>query len=74
MRLVRLRQPAVPPAALVLGGVVGLEGGAVIAATVIPAAGIPGTVMLRLGFGSVGLTALGRPSLRAWIGARSASG
>ncbi len=54
----------VPATALVLGGVVGLEGGAVVAATVIPAAGIAGTVMLRLGFGSIGLTALGRPSLR----------
>jgi inner membrane transporter RhtA len=64
MRLVRLRRPAVPPAALVLGGVVGLEGGAVVAATVIPVAGIAGTVILRLGFGSVGLAALGRPSLR----------
>jgi inner membrane transporter RhtA len=64
MRLARLRRPAVPPTALVLGGVVGLEGGAVVAATIIPAAGIAGTVMLRLGFGSVGLTALGRPSLR----------
>jgi threonine/homoserine efflux transporter RhtA len=54
-----------PPApALVLGGVVGLEGGAVVAATVIPAAGIVGTVMLRVGFGAIGLLALGRPSLR----------
>lgn len=62
----RLRRPAVPvPAtALVLGGVVGLEGGAVVAATIIPYAGIAGTVMLRLGFGSLGLIALGRPSLR----------
>jgi inner membrane transporter RhtA len=53
-----------PAPALVLGGVVGLEGGAVVAATVIPAAGIVGTVMLRVGFGAIGLLALGRPSLR----------
>jgi inner membrane transporter RhtA len=64
MGLARLRRPAVPAAALVLGGVVGLEGGAVVAATVIPAAGIAGTIMLRLGFGSAGLMTLGRPSLR----------
>ena len=60
----RPERPAAPATALVLGGVVGLEGGAVVAATVIPHAGIAGTVMLRLGFGSAGLIALGRPSLR----------
>jgi inner membrane transporter RhtA len=61
-----MRRPraAVPAPALVLGGVVGLEGGAVVAATVIPVAGIVGTVMLRVGFGAIGLLALGRPSLR----------
>lgn len=64
MSLERLRRSAVPASALVLGGVVGLEGGAVVAATVIPSAGIVGTVMLRLGFGSIGLNALGRPSVR----------
>jgi inner membrane transporter RhtA len=57
-------QLAVPAPALVLGGVVGLEGGAVVAATVIPTGGIVGTVMLRVGFGAIGLLALGRPSLR----------
>src|ERR1700679_253546 len=57
-------QFAVPAPALVLGGVVGLEGGAVVAATVIPTAGIVGTVLLRVGFGAIGLLALGRPSLR----------
>jgi inner membrane transporter RhtA len=62
----RPRRPhvTVSAPALVLGGVVGLEGGAVVAATVIPTAGIVGTVMLRLGFGALGLLALGRPSLR----------
>jgi inner membrane transporter RhtA len=61
----RPHRPGPAPApALVLGGVVGLEGGAVVAATVIPAAGIVGTVMLRVGFGALGLLALGRPSLR----------
>jgi inner membrane transporter RhtA len=59
------RPPFTAPApALVLGGVVGLEGGAVVAVTVIPAAGIAGAVMLRVGFGAIGLLALGRPSLR----------
>jgi inner membrane transporter RhtA len=67
----RPRRPAVPATALVLGGVAGLEGGAVVAATVIPAAGIAGTVMLRLGFGSIGLVALSRPSLRG-LGRRAA--
>jgi inner membrane transporter RhtA len=60
----RSRGHALQAPALVLGGVVGLEGGAVVAATVIPTAGIAGTVMLRLGFGALGLIALGRPSVR----------
>jgi inner membrane transporter RhtA len=64
MRRPRRPHVTVPAPALVLGGVVGLEGGAVVAATVIPTAGIVGTVMLRLGFGALGLLALGRPSLR----------
>jgi inner membrane transporter RhtA len=64
MRLQRGWRPAVPAPALVLGGVVGLEGGAVVATTVIPFAGIAGTVMLRVGFGAIGLLALGRPCLR----------
>ena len=64
MRWRRRPHVTVPAPALVLGGVVGLEGGAVVAATVIPTAGIVGTVMLRLGFGAIGLLALGRPSLR----------
>ena len=51
MRREHPRRPVVPATALVLGGVVGLQGGAVVAAMLIPAAGIVGTVMLRLGFG-----------------------
>ncbi len=47
-----------------LGGVVGLQGGAAIATTIIPGAGIVGVVMMRLGFGAVGLIPLGRPRLR----------
>jgi inner membrane transporter RhtA len=58
-------RPKVPATVLVLGGVFGLEGGAAIAATIIPTAGIAGTVMLRLGLGSAGLLGLGRPSLRS---------
>ena len=58
-------RPKVPATALVLGGVFGLEGGAAIAATIIPTAGIAGTVMLRLGLGSAGLLGSGRPSLRS---------
>jgi len=56
---------AVPAPVLVLGGVVGLEGGAAVAATLIPRAGIAGTVSLRLGFGALGLLALSRPRLRS---------
>jgi inner membrane transporter RhtA len=48
----------------VLGGVIGLQGGAAVASTIIPAAGIVGTVMMRVGFGALGLIPLGRPRLR----------
>jgi inner membrane transporter RhtA len=48
----------------VLGGVVGLQGGAAVATTIIPGAGIVGVVMMRLGFGAIGLVPLGRPRLR----------
>lgn len=54
----------VPAPALVLGGVVSTEGGAVLAALLIPVAGIAGTVTLRVGFGAIGLLALRRPRLR----------
>jgi inner membrane transporter RhtA len=45
--------------------VVGLEGGAAVAATIIPGAGVVGTVMMRAGFGAIGLVPLGRPRLRS---------
>jgi hypothetical protein len=54
----------VPASLLVVGGVVGLEGGASIAITLIPAAGVAGTVALRLGSGAAGLCVIIRPRLR----------
>ena len=42
---------AVPAAGLVVGGVFALEGAAALATSLIPLAGTPGTVALRLGFG-----------------------
>ena len=60
----------VPAPALVLGGVVSLEGGAVLAALLIPAAGIAGTVTLRLCFGALGLLALRRPRWRRCLNRR----
>jgi len=62
---------AVPAPALVLGGVVSLEGGAVVAALLIPTAGIAGTVTLRLGFGALGLLALRRPRWRRCLNAKT---
>jgi inner membrane transporter RhtA len=50
--------------ALVVGGVAALEGGAAIASTVIPRAGILGMVTVRLAFGSVGLLAIARSKPR----------
>jgi inner membrane transporter RhtA len=56
---------AVAPAPLlVFGGVVGLEGGAAVATTLIPLAGVPGTVALRFGFGALGLCLIARPRIR----------
>lgn len=55
---------AVPAPILVVVGVVGLEGSAAIATTLISSAGIAGAVSLRLGFGAIGLLALSRPRLR----------
>lgn len=52
-----------PAPALVIVGVIGFQGGAAIAAGLIPSVGIVGTVTLRLGFGAVGLLALARPRL-----------
>ena len=62
---------AVPAPALVLGGVVSLEGGAVVAALLIPMAGIAGTVTLRLGFGALGLLALRRPRWRRCLNTKT---
>ena len=62
---------AVPAPALVLGGVVSLEGGAVLAALLIPTAGIPGTVTLRLGFGALALLALRRPRWRRCLNTKT---
>ena len=64
------REFSVPAPALVLGGVVSLEGGAVLAALLIPAAGIAGTVTLRLCFGAIGLVALRRPRWRRCLDIR----
>ena len=58
----------VPAPALVIGGVVGLQSGAAVATTLIPLAGVPGTVALRLGFGALGLITLARPRVRALPG------
>ena len=55
---------AAPAAGLVVGGVVALEGAAALATSLIPLAGTPGTVALRLGFGAVGLAVIARPDLR----------
>jgi inner membrane transporter RhtA len=54
----------VPAPALVVGGVVALEGGAAIATRLIVTVGTPATVALRLGFGAIGLGAMSRPRLR----------
>jgi inner membrane transporter RhtA len=62
----------VPPPALVVTGVVALEGGAAIATRLIAVAGTPVTVALRLGFGAIGLNAMTRPRLRALSGRASA--
>jgi hypothetical protein len=55
---------AVPAAGLVVGGVFALEGAAALATSLIPLAGTPGTVALRLGFGATGLVVIARPDFR----------
>jgi inner membrane transporter RhtA len=62
---------AVPAPALVLGGVVSRQGGAVLAVLLIPVAGIAGTVTLRLGFGALALLALRRPRWRRCLNGRT---
>jgi inner membrane transporter RhtA len=49
--------------ALVLGGVVALQGGSTVARNLIPIAGVPGTVALRCTFGALMLAVLRRPAL-----------
>jgi inner membrane transporter RhtA len=49
--------------ALVLGGVVSLQGGSTVARNLIPVAGVPGTVALRCLFGAIMLAVLRRPAL-----------
>lgn len=53
-----------PAAGLVLSGVFALQGAATVATGLIPLAGIPGAVALRLGFGSIGLLVIARPDPR----------
>ena len=55
---------AVPAWSLVVGGVVSVQFGGALAATVIPALGPTGTVALRLGLGMLILLVIVRPSLR----------
>jgi inner membrane transporter RhtA len=49
--------------ALVLAGVVSLQGGSTVARNLFPIAGVPGTVALRVAFGAVLLALWRRPSL-----------
>jgi inner membrane transporter RhtA len=58
------RSDLVPAPLLVLGGVVSVQFGGALAATLIPRIGAPGTVTLRLGLGVVVLLAVARPRLR----------
>jgi len=55
---------AVPAWSLVVGGVVSVQFGGALAATVIPALGPSGTVTLRLGLGMLILLAIVRPNVR----------
>lgn len=63
---------AVPAPLLVLGGVVSVQFGGALAATLIPTLGAGGTVLMRLGFATVILLVAARPRLRgysrsAWV-------
>ncbi|HEY6762294.1 MAG TPA: EamA family transporter [Baekduia sp.] len=51
--------------AMVLGGAVSLQGGSTVARNLIPIAGVPGTVALRVAFGAMLLALWRRPSLPA---------
>jgi inner membrane transporter RhtA len=59
-----MRSISVPPTALVLAGVLSVQFGGALAATLIPRAGAPGTVALRLAFAVPILLLLARPSMR----------
>jgi len=55
---------AVPAALLVLGGVVSVQFGSALAATLVEDIGAGGSVLLRIGFAAVILVAVARPRLR----------
>ena len=55
---------AVPAPLLVLGGVLSVQFGAALAATLVPTIGASGSVLLRIGFAAILLLAVARPRLR----------
>jgi inner membrane transporter RhtA len=59
-----MRGISVPPTAMVLGGVVSVQFGGALAATLIPRIGAPGTVSLRLALAMPVLLLIARPTLR----------
>jgi inner membrane transporter RhtA len=56
------QDPDATASGMVLGGVFALQGGSTVARNLIPIAGVPGTVALRVGFGAVMLALWRRPS------------
>ena len=56
----------VPAPLLVLGGVLSVQFGAALAATLVPQVGAGGSVLLRVGFAAVLLYAVARPRLRGY--------
>ncbi|HET7351092.1 MAG TPA: EamA family transporter [Marmoricola sp.] len=56
--------PVVPAPLLVLGGVVSVQFGGALAATLVPEIGAGGSVLLRIGIAAVILVAVARPRLR----------
>ncbi|HYU84031.1 MAG TPA: EamA family transporter [Kribbellaceae bacterium] len=71
-----LRSSTLPAPLLVLGGVVSVQFGGALAATLIPGIGAGGAVTLRLGLGAVVLLLVARPRLRGrdWRDWRAAVG
>jgi inner membrane transporter RhtA len=59
-----MRQVGVPPTALVLGGIVSVQIGGALAATLIPRVGAPGAVALRLALAVPILLVVARPRIR----------